>query len=130
MPTILTADPISNLTADLTLRRELKVENRREDENVVSIQIKPAEAMDKRRETKEKQARSFLRNEFLGVLFTITNQPVKIQFDKTRAPLDATFAGSDFTFSTISVRDLKTSIGVEPHSLLRTSDIASITYQL
>lgn len=102
-------------------------------ENVISIQIQPVEAteaIDKKREAKEKLARSFLRNEFLGVLFTITNQPVKIQFDKTRDPLKATFAGSDFTFSTISVGDLQTAIGQEPHSLLRTSDIASITYEL
>lgn len=105
---------------------------------MISIQIRPladvpaaeATAIDNKRESKEKQARSFLRDEFLGVLFTITNQPVKIRFDKTREPLDATFAGSDFTFSTISVRQLKTAIGQEPHSLLRTSDISSISYQV
>lgn len=107
-------------------------------ENVISIQIKPAgtsaaaeaTTIENKRESKEKQARSFLRDEFLGILFTITNQPVQIQFDKTRDPLDATFAGSDFTFSTISVRQLKTAIGEEPHSLLRTSDISSISYQV
>lgn len=114
------------------------------DENVLSIhtkdhdnrpetsdaQMTQTNEKDNRRESKEKEARSFLRDEFLGVLFTITNQPVKIQFNKTKEPLNAIFTGSDFTFSTISVKDLKTSLGKEPFSLLRTSDIANINYDL
>ena len=98
--------------------------------NLAEASKVPNAVIDNRRESKEKEARSFLRDEFLGILFTITNQPVKIQFDKTKEPLNATFAGSDFTFSTISVKDFKTSLGREPHSLLRTSDITSINYEV
>lgn len=112
------------------------MKNHRKGENEIIFHITPAdevsrdEVLMKKRESKEKQARSFLRNEFLGVLFTITNQPVRIHIAKTREPLDATFAGSDFTFSAISVHNLNTVLGVESHSLLRTSDITSITYEL
>lgn len=109
------------LSIDITVIEDSRMESNEQTSANVSL---------KETNKNEQESRSFLRDEFLNVLFALSNKQIKIQFEKTKGQLNAVYTGSDFTFSTISVKDLETKIGKEPFSLLRTNDVISIDHEL
>ena len=73
--------------------------------------------------TREEQ-RTFLRERFLWMLMRLNNMPAEFNMFGV-PPVQATFGGTDVNISSIYVKNLGTVLGVQPHALLRTSDMAS-----
>ena len=74
----------------------------------------------------EQNARAFLRERFLRVLFASYNKPACFSMHE-KTQVQAIFRGTDIDMENVQVSELQTPIGVLPEAMLRSSDVLSFT---
>lgn len=76
----------------------------------------------------EKQLqRTFLRERFLRLVASAAGMPTEIVLYNNNT-VKAKFSVSDVDILQFQVSDLHTPIGIQPHAILRTTDIISMTF--
>lgn len=74
----------------------------------------------------EQNARAFLRERFLRLLFACYNKPTCFSMHE-KTQVQAIFRGTDIDMENLQVSELQTPMGVVPEALLRSSDVLSFT---
>ena len=76
----------------------------------------------------EQNARAFLRERFLRLLFACCDKPARFSMHE-RTQVQAIFRGTDIDMENLQVSELQTPMGVLPEALLRSSDVLSFTVE-
>ena len=76
----------------------------------------------------EQNARAFLRERFLRLLFACYDKPARFSMHE-RTKVQAIFRGTDIDMENLQVSELQTPMGVLPEALLRSSDVLSFTVE-